>query len=162
MRMTKGISLRMLAISAGVLFAAGPAWAEGPFNGLAGRWVGGGKIVYTGGKSESLSCKVTYVVGGGGASVQQSIRCAGASSSFVVKTSMAASGNKLSGSWSETIHNVNGSASGRVSGNTVSVSIAGDGFSGSMSVNTNGSSQSVSIKPSGKLVDQIALSLRKG
>ena len=66
--------------TAGVMGAASlPALADGPFNALAGRWTGGGKIKYEGGKSESISCRITYFIGSGGASLQQNIRCAGAS-----------------------------------------------------------------------------------
>ncbi len=160
-------SLGSGAVFAAVLVGLGvagavPAAAEGPFANMSGRWVGGGKIVYAGGKTESLTCRVTYKIDGGGSAARQNIRCAGASTTFAVSSNFQASGNKVTGSWSESTYNVNGSISGKVSGGTVSVGISGGSFTGSMSVNTNGSSQSVVIKPTSDTVDKIALNLRKG
>lgn len=139
-----------------------PALADGPFNALAGRWVGGGKIKYEGGKSESISCRVTYFIGSGGASLQQNIRCAGASGNFVVRTEVTASGNKVSGSWTETVHNLSGSASGRISGDDVHMSVSASNFTASMSVVTSGRSQSVSITPQGAAITQVSINLNKG
>jgi hypothetical protein len=146
----------------GILVAAAvPAAAEGPFSSLGGRWIGGGKIVYAGGKSESLRCTATYIIESGGLGVRQNIRCSAASTNFAVATGLKANGNKVTGTWNETIHNASGDVTGSVNAGTVTVGISGS-FAGSMSVSTTGSSQSVSIKPSGNTVDRISLSLRKG
>jgi hypothetical protein len=144
------------------LLTASPAQAEGVFAGLSGRWVGGGKIIFNGGKTESLQCRVTYIVGSGASSANQGIRCASASTTFVVKAVLSAEGGKISGSWNESIHNVSGSVAGKGSAGTFAVNISSSNFTGSMAVNTSGASQSVVIKPTGNTVDRISLSLRKG
>lgn len=151
------------AMAVGMIASASlPAFADGPFKALAGRWVGGGKIKYEGGKSESISCRVTYFIGSGGSSLQQNIRCAGASGNFVVRTEVTASGNKISGSWTETVHNLSGAAAGRISGDDVHMSVSASNFTASMSVVTSGKSQSVSITPNGAAITQVSINLNKG
>ncbi len=50
--------------------------AEGPFAGLAGSWSGSGTVSLSNGGRERIRCRATYSVGGGGRTMQPSLRCA--------------------------------------------------------------------------------------
>ncbi len=122
------------------LFAL-PVRAASPFDGLAGSWSGGGSIS-TGENRERISCRATYRVAG--TSVEMSLRCASASYNINASGSMRASGNSISGEFSESSYGVSGTLSGRASGGNISARISG-GFSATLSVNTSGRSQSISL-----------------
>jgi hypothetical protein len=78
---------------------AAPKGTGNPFDTLKGYWTGGGTVTPVKGNSERVSCKVTYNVAG--ASVSQSMRCAGTDYKFNTSSSTY-SGGKISGSWAET------------------------------------------------------------
>ncbi|MGI9384486.1 MAG: hypothetical protein ACR2PO_15135 [Methyloligellaceae bacterium] len=140
--------LAAVALLAGFAIGAGasPASANA-FNKLKGSWRGGGTVSPVGGASEKVACRVSYGVAG--ASVTQSITCAGTdyriSANASLKLSNTKSAGSVSGSWRETIYNVGGGANGSFSGNRINVFISGDKFSGRMTISVKGRSHTVSI-----------------
>ena len=58
------------------------AQAASPFAGLSGSWAGDGSVWLANGAFERLRCQATYAVGGGGDTLDQTLRCAGAQDSF--------------------------------------------------------------------------------
>lgn len=150
----------MLAAALGL--GAAPARAEGPFAGFGGRWVGGGTIKLTDGKSEKITCRVTYFVKDGGSGLQQNIRCASTSYKFEVSTTMKASGGSVAGVWQEKVYSAGGSLRGKAGGGRVNVFATGSKFSAAISVKLSGSSQSVVISPRGIEVSSVSMGLKKG
>jgi hypothetical protein len=122
---------------------AAPKATGNPFDILKGYWTGGGTVTPVKGNPERVSCKVTYMVAG--ASVSQTMRCAGTDYKFNTSSKLTYSGGKISGTWSETTYDASGSVSGSAVGNTVHAVINGPKFSGRMSINVSGSSQTINI-----------------
>lgn len=137
------------------------------FNKLKGSWRGGGIVSPVGGASEKVACRVRYGVAG--ASVTQSITCAGTdyriSASAKLRLSSTKSKGKVSGSWKESNFNVGGGANGSFSSNRINVFISGDKFSGRMTINVRGRSHTVSITQfdagSGRYTNMANISLRR-
>jgi hypothetical protein len=148
--MTKpGLIFRRLlgsaVLAASMILLASPGQAQsGPFANLAGGWTGNGKILIKDGGSESIRCRATYTVAG--ADLNQVLRCASDSYRFDLTTNVTASGNNLSGSWSETSRNVNGTLGGKVSGGEIEALVEANGFAASLSVKTSGNKQTIAIR----------------
>jgi hypothetical protein len=127
------------------LLAASPGQAQsGPFANLAGAWSGTGHILIKDGGSERIRCRATYTVEGAGLS--QVLRCASDSYRFDLTTNVTASGNTLSGTWSETSRNVNGSLGGKVNGGEIDALVEANGFAASLSMRTSGNKQTIAIR----------------
>ena len=145
--------------------AASPVHAQradgGPFAGLAGSWSGGGAISLAGGGSERIRCRATYAVGGGGGTLQMTLRCASDSYNFNVVSNVASEGGAISGSWTETSRNASGSVSGRVSGGQIQARVTGPAFTANMGIATRGNSQSVGIRASGGEVTGVDVTLSR-
>jgi hypothetical protein len=148
--MTKpgSISRRLLGsavLAASMILLASPGQAQsGPFANLAGAWSGSGKILIKDGGSESIRCRATYTVAGAG--LNQVLRCASDSYRFDLTTNVTASGNNLSGSWSETSRNVNGTLGGKISGGEIEALVEANGFAASLSMKTSGNKQTIAIR----------------
>ena len=67
-----------------------------PFDKLAGRWVGEGRLGIKDQPSETVKCRVTYFVQEGGSQLKQSIRCASQSGSIDVASTVTHAGGTLS------------------------------------------------------------------
>ena len=116
-----------LAAGALALAILAPAAAlAGPFSGYEGSWSGGGTITTNSG-TERIRCRASYAVDGTGVSLRQNLTCASDSYKFQVMSDVVAEGGSLSGSWSETTRNANGSLSGSVSDGRFRASVAGSG-----------------------------------
>src|SRR5262249_33744738 len=114
-----GSTLRQLlgsaVLAASMMLLASPGQAQtGPFANMAGAWTGSGKILIKDGGSESIRCRATYTVANAGAGLSQVLRCASDSYRFDLTTNVVASGSTVSGSWSETSRNVNGTLGGKI------------------------------------------------
>src|SRR5476649_1183419 len=106
-------ALLTVAACAGLLLSNSTSYAQsGPFAGLAGVWSGGGTVMLDDGSTERIRCRATYAVGGGGAGLNQSLTCASDSYRFNLASNVVSSGGSLSGTWSESSRNVNGSLEG--------------------------------------------------
>jgi len=121
----------------------------GPFSGLAGNWSGSGTVALAGGPRERIRCRAHYAVGGGGNSLQQSLRCASDSYRFDLSSNARAQGNQISGNWSEASRNVQGVLFGQALPGRIQVNVTGPGFAANLSLTTHGDRQSVTINSAG-------------
>jgi hypothetical protein len=135
---------------------------SGPFGDLTGRWTGSGTIAVANGTKERIRCRVNYYTTQTGKSFQQNMTCASDSYRFEVTSNIYASGNNLSGSWSEHTNKATGSVTGRGDKNKISANVRGTGFSATISITTNGNQQAVLIRPKGTDVREVSIALRKG
>lgn len=133
------------------------------YKALEGSWRGGGTVTPSKGGRERINCRVKYGVIG--SNIKQNINCAGADYKINVNGTYKVSGNKISGSWTETKNNYNGSANGSIRGSTINVQIKGVSFNGTMAIKVSGRSQNVNITrydPTSKKNRQLAnISLKK-
>lgn len=140
---------------------AAPAGA-GPFANMAGSWSGTGSLIMANGAEERLRCRASYNVGGGGSAMRLGLRCASPGYNFDLGGEVESDGRAISGSWSETTRNANGTVAGRVNGDRIEVVARGAGFSASLSLVTRGNRQSVTIQPQGTEVSAVSITLAKG
>lgn len=132
-------------LAASIVLLASPGQAQtGPFAHLAGAWTGSGKILIKDGASESIRCRATYKIEGGG--LNQVLRCASDSYRFDLTTNVTASGNNLSGSWSETSRNVNGTLGGKITGGDIEALVEANGFAATLNMKTSGNRQIIAIR----------------
>ena len=142
---------RRLLMAVAVLFAVSlfgsPALAaSGPFAGMAGQWAGGGTVSLEDGSVERIRCRATYDVDGPRMGLR--LTCASDSYKFSFLGNVAAHpGGVITGNWSESTHNINGTLQGR-GGNGVFRVLAsgGSGFNANISLTTRGNHQSVVIQ----------------
>ena len=134
-------------LAASMMLLASPGQAQtGPFANMAGAWTGTGKILIKDGGSESIRCRATYTVAGTGSGMSQVLRCASDSYRFDLSTNVTASGNNLSGSWSETSRNVNGTLGGRINGGDIEALVEANGFAATLNMRTAGNKQVIAIR----------------
>ena len=145
-----------------MLVAATGALAAGPFEPLSGSWSGAGTIAMNDGHSERIRCKAVYEVTPSGIILHQNLRCASDSYKFDVRSSLQASGDSITGTWTETSRQVTGNVSGSINGDRITTNVEGTGFSAALAVTTRGNSQSVSIRPSGTDIQSVSIDLRRG
>lgn len=146
--------------AATALLAASAASAAAPFDGLDGRWSGGGHATFDSGQRESLRCNATYRTGSGGSSLTMHLRCASASATIHLQGNLRASGSRVSGSWSESTYGVGGDASGSASGGSMRLRFSGS-TAGTLSVSLGRSSQSVAISAHGSTLRGVNVNLSR-
>ena len=150
----------MLLAAFGATTTAIPAHAATPFNTLEGRWSGGGRAIFEGGKTERLRCTANYSSSSRGNHLNMSIRCASPSASTDLRASLTHRGGGLRGNWEERTFNVGGGASGNSTRSSMRVRFRG-GASGTLSVSVSRSSQAVSISTQGTALKGISLRLTR-
>ncbi len=149
-------------LALGALLTVSPAHAQsGPFAGMAGSWSGVGLITPTDGPSERVRCKVRYAVSGGGATLQQDIRCASDSYDVAVTGEVRVSDGSVSGTWNETNRKVSGSLSGDARSGLISARVDGPGFTAALTIETRNQIQTISIKPQGTDINRVAVTLTR-
>ena len=134
---------------------------SGPFSSFAGSWSGTGMVSLSDGSNERIRCRATYNVGGDGSGLQQTLRCASDSYRFDLSSDVVARGNNVSGNWSETSRNVNGTLEGKVAPGQIDVFVQAAGFAASIVVRTAGNKQTVSISSQGE-IRGVSITLTKG
>jgi hypothetical protein len=149
-----GLLLASLYLPGSAVQAAAP-----PFAAMAGSWSGGGILNMTDGSQERLRCRASYDVGGTGAELRLSLRCASDSYTFDLASDVQYRGGEISGSWSEASRNVSGTISGRAAGGRIEAFARGDSFSADLSLTTHGNRQTVSIRPQGTSIAAVSLAL---
>jgi hypothetical protein len=135
------IALFVASVSSSTSYAQ-----SGPFTGLAGVWSGVGTVTLDDGSTERIRCRATYAVGAGGSGLNQSLTCASDSYKFDLRTNVIAEGGAITGTWSETSRNVNGSIEGRGTSGNIQVQANAPGFNANISLTTRGNKQSVVIR----------------
>jgi hypothetical protein len=135
---------------------------RGPFGGMVGSWAGGGAVALTSGTKEHLRCRATYKVGNGGRPLQLSIRCVSDSYNFHLTGSVVDPDGTVSGTLTESGHNVGGTVLGRESGGTIQAVASSGSFSAGITLVTHGNRQSLTIRPSaGTDVTTVSVTLAK-
>ncbi|WP_246787600.1 hypothetical protein [Bradyrhizobium sp. CCBAU 53421] len=117
---------------------------SGPFAGMAGTWSGAGSVTLDDGSSERIRCRATYHVGG--PRMTMNLTCASDAYKFNLAADVQAEGSAVSGNWSESSRNVNGSLEGRGGGGNFQVVASAPGFNADISMRTSGNRQSVTIR----------------
>ncbi len=155
-RTARRASFAML-VAAAALLAPGAGNAADPFTSLKGGWSGSGNASFAGGQQEKLRCSARY--SGGGANLAINIRCASTSAQINLTGNLSASGDKVSGGWSETSFGVSGAASGRKTASGVRLRISG-GASGYLTLSVAGNSHNIAMSSQGTLTG-VRVSMRR-
>ena len=153
-----------IALSLLAMIACGPrdaVAASSPFAGLSGAWSGSGTVTLSGGASERIRCRATYVVGNGGNQLQQSLRCASDSFTFELRSNVNHAAGQISGNWSELTRNVGGNISGRAGNGRIQALVDGPAFAASLALTMQGDRQSVLIRSDGTALTQVSITLNR-
>ncbi len=119
--------------------------AAGPFDGLAGQWLGAGRINYTNGTGEKIRCQIAYSVP---KSTDMNLHLVCASESYKIDaySSVHLEKETVSGSWQEMSLNLSGTVSGTAKDNVINVILTGQ-LALRLVVETKGAEQTVWIVP---------------
>jgi hypothetical protein len=153
------VALSLLAMN-----AYGPhdaAAASNPFAGLSGAWSGSGTVTLSGGASERIRCRATYVVGNDGNQLQQNLRCASDSFTFELRSDVNHAAGQISGNWSEVTRNVGGNISGRAGNGKIQALVDGPAFAASLALTMQGDRQSVLIRSDSTTLTQVSITLNR-
>jgi hypothetical protein len=137
------------------------AASAAPFEGLSGKWAGEGSIALTNGTTERLRCDASYAVGGGGATLDQNLKCASDSYKFDLRVSLEDKGGAIVGNFNELNNNVQGGISGQESKGLIRVQANAQSFTADVSVATHGSTQSVKIRSASGNLSLVNITLRR-
>jgi len=143
-----------------VMSQVAPAPA-GPFSALVGWWSGEGRLGFKEGKLENVKCRATYASGTVD-TLDQSIRCAAASGMIEVKANVAMAENRLTGQWTERIHNIAGDIKGEITPRGFQVTVTGAQLSAGMEIMVRGDKQIVEIQFHDSTLIGLTLVLQKG
>jgi hypothetical protein len=123
---------------------------SGPFANLGGAWTGTGQLAFQDGHTERVRCRAEYTVGASGNEIEQSLRCASDSYNFELRSSAQSRGGRISGTWSETTRNINGSLSGQATNGRIAVRAEAGPVVVGLTLVSSGNQQSVTIEPQGQ------------
>ncbi len=141
--------------------AATPSFAqEDPFAALPGSWSGDGSIAMSNGTKERIRCQATYRLQNP-TTVDLRLSCSSDSYKFELQSQTVASGNQISGTWSEMTRQVGGQLSGRASGSRLNLRAEGQTFSALLDMTTRGNTQAISIRSPGSEMQEVRISLSK-
>jgi len=160
----RGLALCVLVVAGlaagfeGVAHARDPS----PFDKLAGRWVGEGRLGMRDGQNESVKCRVTYFVSETGDELKQTIRCASPGGSVEVQSLIAHNAGALKGAWKEVVRNWNGEVSGNVTPTGFRVTVKGSDLSANMDLIVREGRQVVEIQFHDSVIIGLTLVLTKG
>jgi hypothetical protein len=157
--LVRGIAF-LLLLSAVPSFALVSAQETSPFTKLAGRWVGEGRLGYTGGKTETVKCRVTYVVLE--PQVRQTIRCSTEGDTVEVQSVVTHASGSIEGTWRELSRNWNGGLSGSVTENGFKVAIRGSDLNANMDIIVKDNRQIIEIQFINSSLIGLTLVLNKG
>lgn len=141
---------------------AATAEEPSPFERLAGRWIGEGRLGIRNGSTEAVKCRVTYILSGGPDQLKQTIRCASAGGSVEVQSLVSHAAGVLSGTWKELIRDMSGELSGTVQPNGFHVVIKGSELSASMHIILREGRQIIELQFHNSSLIGLTLILTKG
>lgn len=133
-----------------------------PFAGLAGRWVGEGRLGFKDGKFEEVKCRATYFVSDNAHELKQNIRCASAGGKVEVQATVTHQGDVLSGTWSELIYNITGDLSGKITPHGYDLAVRSRDLAANMQILVKDARQIVEIQFHHATLVGLTLLLRKG
>jgi hypothetical protein len=152
--------LPLSAVLSFALVSPAPAQGASPFAKLAGRWLGEGRLGYTGGKTETVKCRVTYVVSE--PQVRQTIRCATEGDTVEVQSIVTHASGLINGTWRELSRNWTGELSGSVTANGFKVVIRGSELNANMDIIVKDTRQIIEIQFINSSLIGLTLVLNKG
>jgi len=160
----RNFSFRLRAITATAIIAAGsmlqPAAAAPDAIGmLVGAWGGSGRINYTDGTSEGISCTAYYT--GGARELTMAIQCRSDKNPIHIRSRLNVTAGRVSGSWEERTFNASGSASGSIGSSSLRLNVSGGGFTGTMAVAIRKSTHSVTVETQGVSMKRATMNFRK-
>ncbi len=158
------LALTLLAAAIQVLAGHVPAPAQetSPFARLAGRWLGEGRLGFTGGRTETVKCRVTYILSDEAQQVRQTIRCATENDTVEVQSTVRHAAGVLGGSWKELSRGWSGEIAGNVTPNGFKVAIKGGELNANMDIVVKGSRQIIEIQFINSSLIGLTLILNKG
>ena len=158
-------AIRSLALIAALLIALpSPASAAepGPFDSLLGRWTGEGRLGFSEGKTETITCRATYFGGEDGQSLTQNLRCASAGAKVEVKSELKNNAGALEGTWSELIYNKAGQLTGEVTKGGYKINVKGEDLNANMEIIVRGDKQIIEIHFSNATLLGLTMVMNKG
>lgn len=148
-------------LAAALLLSAPVAFADdSPFAALPGSWSGDGTIAMSNGSKERIRCQATYRLQNP-TTVDLRLSCSSDSYKFELQSQTVASGNAITGNWSEQTRHVGGQLSGRASGSRLNLRAEGQTFSALLDMTTRGNTQSISIRSPGSEMQEVRISLNR-
>jgi len=144
------------------LTALAMAEPASPFERLAGRWVGDGRLGISGGSVESVKCRVTYALAEQGAQLKQSIRCASSGGSIEVQSVLNHAAGVLTGQWHELTREWQGELKGATTPAGLRVAVKGTEFNANMDVILRNNRQIIEIQFINSTLVGMTLVLEKG
>ncbi len=137
--------------------------ASSVFSSYAGRWIGGGHIIFSDNSREKLTCRVTYFVRNSGSQLAQNIRCSSPSGvKFEIKSRFNNKNSSLQGSWTESNHNQNGSISGTLHKSGFHLVVKSQTGVAKMTVKKSKNRQNVTVTGDGQNIKVVSITLIKG
>lgn len=154
-----------IALAIGLFLLPASAFTQqhggGALSQFAGDWSGEGAVKTTAGR-ERIRCKVHYDVAPGGASLDQTLRCASDSYKLEVRSKVVATGTQLTGKWNEITRDTIGNISGTISGTNIRAMIDGIGFTADLAMSIQANRQSITINPTGATdISNVAITLTR-
>ena len=156
--------MRFLITALGALtFIATASMAHaGPLDQFAGRWGGWGQLTTTGGATEKLKCVANYKVAKGGNKARQTFRCAGPGYRIDAVVNYQAKGNRLTGTWSESIYSAGGALNGTIKGGRIRMSARSETFVVGVNITSASCKQTIDIRPQGGVeIQSILVSVKR-
>jgi hypothetical protein len=149
-----------LVLAAALLLGALPASGEtGLFDYLIGTWSGTGTVKLLEGGREKIKCRATYEVPES-TTAKLRLTCASDTYKITLTGSMQYRNGVITGSWTETTRNVEGSFTGRINGNQIVLNTSGI-IAAVLTVTTTGPSQTVVLKLEGAKVSSVSITLKR-
>lgn len=165
-RNTRALAIAAMASAALIAAAAGPTRAvgisESPFQSLAGRWTGEGRLGIKDNPPESVKCRATYIVGDTPNELKQTIRCVTAGGGVEVLSNIRYADGELAGSWKETTRNIQGELTGKVTPAGFRVAVRGGDIAANMDIVVRGNRQIVEIQFINSTLQGLTLLMTKG
>jgi hypothetical protein len=133
-----------------------------PLEGLAGRWVGEGRLGVKDNPTEQVKCRVSYVYHKDGDQIRQSIRCASAGGNVEVQSVVSHHDGKITGTWQELVRNWSGDLVGAVTSRGFKVSVRGENLAANMDIIVIGAKQVIEIQFMNSSLIGLTLVLERG
>jgi hypothetical protein len=142
--------------------AAQSAPGSGPFSALLGSWSGSGVIKKSNGASERIRCRSAYEPVAT-VSLKLQLRCASDSYNFDLTATVTYDDGPISGVWSESTRNVNGTIQGHSNNNGLQIQAVAQSaaFTANLTLTTRGNRQLVQILSRGTEVPEVSMTLEK-
>jgi hypothetical protein len=109
-----------------------------------------------------VKCRVTYIRTSSADELQQTIRCASASGSIEVRSTVTHAAGQLTGTWTELSRNMQGELTGNVTARGFRVYIKGDSLNANMDIAVLGAKQVIEIQFINSSLVGLTLILEKG